>query len=254
MIPVLICPVVSEENTLVRRLIASLDRPVGRIVIVDNTPRHQLDIGVPGVEYIRPLIGLGYPGGLNAGISQTPAAPWWLLVNDDIAFTPGDLARIEGLIGGASTAAVVTGDKSDSRMLRWAYAAVNAETIATVGLMDDWAFFPIYFDDDDYERRCRLAGVDWRVYNGGILHGRDGTVGSETIRRDPRASQANAETFRLNRIAYVEKWGGPPGGELWVTPYGIPGAPLGYTRPSPAKRAARMWETTALAPSGDELR
>lgn len=246
MIPVLICPVVNGQATLVRRMLASIDHPVDRVVIVDNTPTHDLDVDF-SVEYIRPILGLGYPGAINAGIAQTPHAPWWLFVNDDIAFGPGDLAKIESLIASADGPAIVTGDRSDSRMLRWAYGALNAATIERVGFMDEWAFYPIYFDDDDYERRCRLGGVTWRTYNGAIQHGRDGTTGSETIRSDARASKANARSFGLNRIAYHEKWGGGPGWEVHETPYGLP-VPLSFTRPSTTARAARTWETTALEP------
>lgn len=232
MIPVLICPIVNRPD-LLRRMLASVDVPVGRIVVVDMTdvpePVH------PEQLTIRPLISLGYPGAINAGIMQTPDAPWWLFASNDIAFAPGNLAEIVGLIEESEGPAFVTGDRADDRMLRNAYGAVNVAAIEAVGLFDEHAFYPIYFDDDDWERRCRLGGVEWVEFNGQIHHDR-----SSTIRSDARAAEGNGRTFAENRRRYMEKWGGAPGAERFTTPYGL-GVPLSFTRPDPAGRAARAW-------------
>lgn len=237
MIPVLVIPI-PRVIDLLPRLFDSLDEPIGRIVVVDNTPNHDLDLPWD-VEYIRPILPLGYPGGINAGISQTPEAPWWLFASYDIAFGKGDLRRIAEIMAEASGPRVVTGDRADSRMLRWAYGALNAETVRQVGLMDEWTFYPIYFDDDDYERRCHLAGVEWVQYNGEILHGMHGE-GSVTIREDATASAANGRTFPLNMDAYIAKWGGRPGAEWFDTPWDLP-VPLSHTVVDTKSRAERRW-------------
>jgi GT2 family glycosyltransferase len=237
MIPVLICPVLSRSD-MARRMLASLDVEVDRIVIVDNTPGHDLDIGP--YEYIRPILPLGYSGGVNAGISQTPGAPWWFITSNDLVFAPGDLAAIVERIEAAEGPAVVTGSTRDSRLLRWAYAAVNRATVETVGLMDEWDFYPIYFDDVDMQRRCQLGGVEWIEYDGGILHGEAGWEGSTTIKSSEAHRNANSVTWQVNYERYCAKWGGPPGGETFATPYGLP-VPLSFVRPDPAGRARRIW-------------
>lgn len=234
MIPVLICPIVNGVD-LLRRMLASVDEPVERLVIVDMTPDRSVD--VPGALYIRPLISLGLAGAINAGIMQTPDAPWWLFSSHDLVYGPGDLAEIAALVAIDDAPVFVTGDRLDERMLRNAYGAVNRAAVEMVGLFDEHAFYPIYYDDDDWERRCRLGGVDWVEFNGMIAHDRSSTI------KDPLAAAANARTFPLNRARYIEKWGGAPGGEQFTTPYGIPGCPLSFTRPDPAGRAARLWKT-----------
>jgi GT2 family glycosyltransferase len=237
-IPVLIVPAVSRFD-LLERLIRSLDEPVERLVIVDNSCSGAT-VSDPRAEYIRPITGLGYPGGINAGIMQTPAAPWWLFASVDIEFGEDDLAAISSRMNGTAEPRVVTGTRNDSRMLRWAYGALNVATVRAVGLMDEHAFYPIYFDDDDYERRCKLAGIEWLPYDGDIRHGDDGLEGSVTIKSDAAMSEANTRTFALNRAEYHAKWGGGPTWEAFDTPWDSD-VPLSHVRPDPAKRAARLW-------------
>jgi GT2 family glycosyltransferase len=229
MIPVLIIPVIRDFD-LLEQLLAAIDEPIERLVIVDNSLSGYV-APHPSAVHIRPILGLGYPGGINAGIAQTPDAPWWMWANADLLFGPGDLAAIAGRFEGVETPRMVTGSH---RGLRNAYGAMNRAAVETVGLFDEWAFYPIYFDDDDMEHRCRLGGVEWVTYDGSIRH-----AGSATI-RDPVFGAANSRTFPLNYRHYLKKWGGGPGAEVFRTPYNLP-VPLSYTRPDPAARAARRW-------------
>jgi GT2 family glycosyltransferase len=212
------------------RLLHSIDVPA-RVVIVDN---NQSGRRLGSHAYIRPIANLGFAGSINAAIAQTPDEPWWMWAGDDIEFGPGDLAAITALMDTAQPR-LVTGDRSDERLLRFAYAALNRECIEAVGLLDEWTFFPAYFDDDDYEYRCRLGGVSWVTYNGAILHSR-----SATIRTDAAMAAANARTFPENAARYVAKWGGPPGSERFSRPWDKP-VPLSYAPPDIAGRASRTW-------------
>jgi GT2 family glycosyltransferase len=195
LIPVLIAPVVSRFD-LLEQMLASIDHPVERLVIVDNsgTDYHVPLLPEQRIEYIRPITGLGYPGGINAGILQTPEAPWWMWASNDLLFGPGDLAHIASLMEQASAPRMVTGSH---RGLRNVYGAMNAATVDAVGLFDDWAFYPIYFDDDDYEYRCRQGGVEWIGYDGTMRH-----AGSQTI-ADPSMARENSRTFQMNLDRYV---------------------------------------------------
>lgn len=241
MIPVLIAPVVNRVD-LLERMLRSVDVEVGRTVIVDMTAdgiEYVPQYADRGIEVIQPLQSVGYHGAVNLAIGQTPEAPWWLWVSNDIEFGPGDLANVTSMMDDIGPL-IVTGSRNDSRMLRDAYAAVNVECIDAIGLPDEWTFFPIYYSDDDYERRARLGHVEWREYDGTIGHGETGVVGSETIRSDPKAANENSRTFPENYRRYIDKWGGGPGAEVYTTPWNT-GAPLSFTRPDLAGRAARMW-------------
>jgi len=242
MIPVLICPIIGDFD-LVERMLDSIDVPVGRLVIVDNSLTGWKSQGARSIEYIRPITGLGYPGGINAGISQTPEAPWWVWCNADLSFGPGDLAHIAAVMEEATGPRHVTGSH---RGLRNAYGAMNAACIEAAGLFDDWSFYPIYYDDDDYQYRCGLAGVEWVAYDGGIRH-----LGSRTL-DDPAYREANGRTYPRNAAAYVAKWGGLPGDERYDSPWDSD-LPVWVTRPDPAGRGGRLWETATL-PVGGETR
>ena len=231
MIPVLVCPVISRPDQF-RRMLASVDEPVGRLVVVDMTPD---GIEVEGAHRLRPILSPGLAGAINLGISQTPDAPWWMFTSGDLVYAPGDLAEIVGLMEEDPGPCFITGDRADERLLRNAYGAVNLAAIDAVGLLDEWTFYPLYFDDDDWERRCRLGGVEWVEYNGAIAHER-----SSTIRSDTSAQTANDRTFPLNRDRYIAKWGGLPGSEVYRTPWNLD-VPLSFTRPDLRGRAERLW-------------
>lgn len=227
---VLIVPVLNRWD-LAEQMIASVDVPA-RIVVVDNG-----QIGMSGdFEVIRPITNLGFGGGINTAIRQTPEAAWWMWAGADVTFASGDLTNITHLIEDARGPRVVTGDRSDSRLLRFAYAALNRECIDAVGLLDEDSFFPAYFDDDDYEYRCRQGGVEWVTYNGQIAHQR-----SATIHSSPELAAENSRTFPENARRYEAKWGGPPGSERFSRPWGKP-VPLSYSPPDIAGRARRAWK------------
>lgn len=240
MIPAVVIPAVSRFDMLEANL-ARFDHPVARLVVIDNslagykyTPPEGSPIA--RVDILRPVMGIGVTGGFNAGIMQTPEAAWWLLSSTDIAYGPGDLARIaEEMEAADDYPTVVTGSRNDERLLRGAYMAVNRACVETVGLYDEWAFWPLYYEDDDYVRRCELGEVDWIEYDGRIGHDR-----SITIRSDARAAANNQRTFPECARRYAEKWGGMPGQETFRTPYGLP-VPLSYCKVDMAGRAARVW-------------
>jgi GT2 family glycosyltransferase len=201
-------------------------------VIVDNA---QTGRRLGNHSYLRPIANLGFAGSINAAIGQTPEAPWWMWAGDDITFGTGDLANIATLITDARGPRVVTGDREDERLLRFAYAALNREAIDAVGLLDEWTFYPAYFDDDDYEYRCRQGGVEWVTYNGQIAHERSATINSS-----PALAAENLRTFPENAERYRAKWGGPPGSETFSRPWGRP-VPLSYALVDIAGRASRRW-------------
>lgn len=237
MIPVLICPVVSRYD-LLERMFNSIDHPVGKTVIVDNgmagwTPS-DFDLHRRlNFDPILPISGLGYGGAINAGIMQTADAPWWMWASNDVVWHPGALEEIAALMDGHKEPRIVTGG--------FTWAAVNPALINEVGLIDEWSFFPIYYDDNDYQYRCQLAGVDWvEWWDKGTDHGSDGKPGSMTINSDQAIRRKNDASFQENGRRYVEKWGGMPRKEVYKSPWNK-GWPVWVTKPDITGRAMRIW-------------
>jgi GT2 family glycosyltransferase len=213
-IPVLICPCISRFD-LLEGMLRSIDHPVDRIVIIDNSCadyRVPSDLESLPISYIRPVLNIGYPGGLNAGILQTPDAPWWMFCNADIIFAPGDLEQIKNAMNEATEARFVYGPPA------YAMAALNREAVKRVGMFDAYTFYPAYFDDDDWDWRRSLAGVERVTLGLRSRHG-DSSGGSLTIRSDERYRKANDRTFMMNKAKYLAKWGGEPGREVFRTPW-----------------------------------
>jgi hypothetical protein len=210
-------------------MLASVDVPVGRTIVIDNG---HLGYKRSGAEVVTPLASMGWAGSFNFVVGQTPGASWWLYVNNDAYFEPGRLAVL---------AQEVETEPLAVRHDKWTVAAITPHVVARVGLLDEWSYFPIYFEDTDYAYRCHLAGVpvrqgDW-CKEGDIDGVQDHSI---TTKSDPALNAANNLTWQLNRAAYVAKWGGPPGREVYVTPWGLQ-VPVWATRPDPEARAVRVW-------------
>ena len=206
-VPVLICPVLNRPE-LLYAMLESIDHPIDKVVVIDNGdvvdpnwhdwyPQHRI---------VRPGHNLGVSASWNLGIKATPHAKWWLIVNHDITFGAGDLARLEETVNPRAAALYF--------MLGMAAFSVTRHTINAVGLFDE-GFINGYDEDLDYARRCDLAHLP-RVEVGWT-----GThVGSATIMADPAVRSANALSHSTNDAYYARKWGGPKeGGETFDTPF-----------------------------------
>lgn len=233
MIPVLIAPAYNRHD-LLHRMLRSVDVPVGRTLIVDNGQNYE---GIPddlrGTVLTPPYTSFGYGGSINIGIMQNPDVPWWMWASNDVEFHPGHLASVVSRMNETTEPRIVTGG--------FTWGAVNQALVDAVGLVDEWSFFPIYFDDNDYEYRCKLAGVEWiEDWDAGTTHGDGEFAASITINTDELARKGNDRSFVQNGQAYREKWGGWPKEERYKTPWDS-GLPVWVTRPDMAGRDRRRW-------------
>lgn len=80
----------------------------------------------------------------------------------------------------------------------------------------DEAFYPAYFEDNDYVRRMHLAGIPYRGVPGlGYNH-----VGSGTLKTfSPAEMEEHHSRFQGLQQYYVRKWGGLPGREQYKVPF-----------------------------------
>lgn len=212
MIPVLGVPILSRPDQL-DEMLATVDEPVGRLVIVDNG-------GVVSDETIERWPGevvvidaghnLGFAASVNLIIKSTPKAPWWAIANADIKLAPGDLGRLAEAMPGPGPRWVGIVD--------WRIFGLTAECVETVGFWDE-NFVPAFCEDADYEWRCHLAGVVPVRLDGATEHTRSVTL------EVPRYAEANARSFPANCAYYRAKWGGGHrGGERFTTPFDAGGS------------------------------
>jgi len=152
---------------LAERLLASINYPVENLVIVNNSGQQTWQPMKPdSVEkmwHIEVPYGLGLVGAWNLIIKSTPYAPYWVLVNDDCWFEPDSLETIAREV---DTEAL---NFAHVEQTPWAAPIIGEGCVRRAGLYDE-AFYPIYFDDNDLERRIRFAGVEVKQLSAKIRH------------------------------------------------------------------------------------
>lgn len=211
MIPVLAVPVINRPDLLADCL-RSIDVPVERLIVIDNSGTGALgDVASlirPDALIVDPPSNLGVAASWNLAIRTTPAAPWWCLVNADVAFAEGDLGWLPVHMAGAGDSPQI------ATLIEFGAFGINRAAIDRVGWFDE-NFHPIYCEDADYEYRCQLAGVPIVPIPNSSTH-----VGSVSYRSDPSYAEANARTYPENTDYYQRKWGGHlRGGERFTTPF-----------------------------------
>ncbi len=171
--------------------------------------------------------------GENRGLSRTwnegllaaydDGADVVVIVNDDVAFSPGDLDRLAGKAVAYRDRYIVScaghHERYERRLPSHGYScfAVNPVALEVLGCFDE-NFSPAYCEDQDYARRASLAGLtEENCADTNVVHGGSSAIfASEELRRE------NARTQALNLAYYARKWGGPAGEERFATPFGAP--------------------------------
>ena len=227
MIPVLIVPILNQPE-LLDRMLASIDYGVQKIIVIDNgdvVPWSTVDYD--NMFHLRLPHNIGVGAAWNLGMKVTPQAPWWLIVNHDIEFGPGDLARLDGM--------VEQGFGGIYFMLGMAAYAITRHTLANVGYFDE-NIHPAYDEDLDFARRIDLLSLPR------VEVGFTGThVGSATIHSDASLRSQNGATHVANDLYYAKKWGGQKqGGETFDTPFNK-GGHVGDWRLDPERLRAQAW-------------
>lgn len=176
---------------LAQRLLDSIDYPIKDLVIVDNSGKREFIPEKPALVENLWLLqlphGLGYSGGLNLIVKSTPFASYWVLVNDDTVFQPGALKKISEQV---DTDAI----NFLSIMPKWSGFVLGEGAVLKAGLFDE-RFHPIYFEDNDYERRLQAAGVKAKFINAEIAHDNSSTLNSGFHSQNDKTFQANKRLF-----------------------------------------------------------
>jgi len=151
-------PVLNRYD-LLDRMIASIDYPIRHLLIVDNgasTVMEDVRIDVPDcvelTTYLPMPANLGVAASWNLGIKSFPYDDRWFFASNDVEF-------------------------------------VGYEAVRRLGLFDE-AFFPAYFEDNDYNTRANHHGVPITKLPVETLH-----ENSATIYANPVFAQKNSATF-----------------------------------------------------------
>jgi GT2 family glycosyltransferase len=179
---------------LADRLLASIDYPIDNLVIIDNSGRREYLPEKPklvkNLWFIQLPHGLGYGGGLNLIVKSTPFAPYWVLVNDDSVFSPGALQKIHDQVD-------VDAINFLSIMPKWSGFVLGEGAVLKAGLFDE-RFHPIYFEDNDFERRLQAAGVKAHFIYAELGHDNSSTLNSGFYTQ-------NDVTYRANSLLFQKK-------------------------------------------------
>lgn len=193
LIPVLGFATLSKFN-LAQRLLDSIDYPVEKLVIVDNSGKRswipETNEFVKDTWVIRLPHGLGANGAWNLIIKSTPFAPYWVIPNDDCWFEPGALQMIAEQVQTDKFNFVDIGTK-------WSCVVPGEGAILKAGLWDE-AFHPIYFDDNDYEWRMGMLGVEFNHIPAKVHHDNSSTLHSGY-------QTQNAISYSRNSRLYQQK-------------------------------------------------
>ena len=193
MIPVLGFATLTRFD-LAQRLLDSIDYPVEKVVIVDNSGKKawipEVNEHVKELWTIRLPHGLGANGAWNLVIKSTPFAPYWVIPNDDSYFEPGALQKIAEEV---DTEAFNFVDVHP----QWSCVVPGEGAILKAGLWDE-AFHPIYFDDDEYEWRMKKLGVKFNRIEALVHHNN-----SSTLREG--YGERNRITFAANQSLFTNK-------------------------------------------------
>jgi len=190
-------PVLNRYD-LLQRMLSSIDYPVRHLLVIDNGASmvmEDMKVDVPDcvehTTYLPMPANLGVAASWNLGIKSFPYDDRWFFASNDVVFKPGALERL---------CEARTDEITLSKMFpHWHAFSVGYEAVRRLGLFDE-AFFPAYFEDNDYNTRANRFGVSIRKLDIPADHDN-----SSTLKSDPVFQALNGDTFARNQAYYQAK-------------------------------------------------
>ena len=229
-IPVIGTLIVNTPYWLVR-LIGSIDYPVDEFVIFNNNGRDQITEELDNIsklphKFIKKIrvchlpSNLGCATGWNLIIKSYIMAPYWIIVNHDIAFSSGFLQTMVEKSKDPEVG-IVLSDSGQHGVGSWDIFLLKDWVIKKYGLFDE-NFYPGYGEDTDYHLRQLYDPVKRDFVNLPRLHGEKdyATSGSQTWRSELELKDKIDYARYINENEYLNsKWGE---GWRWLQPYKTP--------------------------------
>lgn len=221
-IPVIGTAVVNSSYW-VKRLIESIDYPVDTFFIVNNNGKGELDADLDNLKNINHKFvknikishlpgNIGCSGAWNLIIKSFIMAPYWIIVNDDVAFDKGFLKEMVDTSIVNPSVGVIHGNSGDFNVGSWDLFLIKDFVVEAVGLFDENCY-PAYCEDADYIMRiinCQIERIT--SLNSNYFHGYGNkdeyyTHASQTSKKDPELAELLKKHNNLNIDYLTEKWG-----------------------------------------------
>lgn len=222
-IPVLGVPIVNGVHWL-KRLIDSIDYPVKELFIVNNNGRDQITneldeltkISHPFVDKIRVCHlphNLGVSGAWNLIIKSYLISPYWIICNNDVAFTPGFLKEMTEKASDSNTKIVwppsINSSYSACNLGSFECFLLKSSVVEKCGLFDE-NLYPAYCEDCDYLAKIKCNNISSQFVYSPYYHGESQSyeTGSQTLKMEsPEVSQKIHQFHMLNREYMNDVWG-----------------------------------------------
>ena len=212
-IPVL-CTAVVNAPHWVYRLFYSIDYPVDTFVVFNNNGRDQiteeLDL-LPKLphKYVKKVIvchmpaNIGCSGACNLIIKCFMDAPYWIITNHDLMYTPGFLKTMVSQAEDPETG-IVHGENGS-----WDIFLLKDWVVQQYGIFDE-NLYPAYCEDMDYGMRFKHTDLKRHMSVGvPYFHGEtcgDYADGSQTWRSEPALAEKIHIAHEMNKHYLHAKW------------------------------------------------
>jgi len=244
-IPVIGTAVVNS-SFWVSRLLMSVDFPVDNFVIINNNGRGELDQELDALKSIKHKFvkkvtvshlpaNIGCSGAWNLIIKCYMLAPYWIIVNDDVAFGAGLLKEMHDLVEQDPLLGMIHPNKGDFNLGSWDLFLIKDFIVENFGLFDE-NLYPAYCEDADYIMRFmhnpikKVIGLESIYYHGLGKNNEYYVHGSQTQKTEPELKD-RLDFVNMENIEYLtKKWG-----EGWrvccphKSPFENQPIPLSYT-------------------------
>ena len=221
MIPVIGTAVMKNPHW-VERLYRSIDYPVENFVIFNNNGKGEITQQLEEMHKVKNYIinkltichlpsNLGVSTACNLIIKSYISAPYWIIVNDDVAFTEGLLKEMVQAAKPNDIGMVhpYGGDFNDGA---WDLFLIKDWVIQEHGLFDE-NLTPAYCEDADYIMRLhnkpikKITSLTKPYYHGPGLCNEYYIHGSQTKKSNPELNQRLNEINIINFEYLNQKWG-----------------------------------------------
>jgi GT2 family glycosyltransferase len=152
MIPMLVVPTLTRHD-LLTRMLESIDAPIGRLVVIDNSGRGvQVADGPWDAVTVLPMpVNFGVAASWNLAVKMAHRHPWVMIASDDVVWPAGALAGFE--VQSAENTLVLS-----ETWPHWCAFTLGMRVVSDLGLFDE-GYYPAYYEDTEFERRMDRAGM-----------------------------------------------------------------------------------------------